>query len=231
MEHPATTRRPFFEGFIAIAPILVGMFPFGLIAGIAAVEAGLESFQAYAVSPIVFAGASQLAMMDLLGRDAAPVVIVATALVINARFAMYSAALAPGFRGLGPIRKAYGSYIITDQSFAVSVLRFDQIEESLSDRFAYFMGASLGMWGTWQVSSLFGVLLGTGVPDGWSLDFAIPLVFMALLFPAIKDRGTTVAAVTAAVGAVAFFSLPLNLGLLVATAMGLTAGAVAGRSR
>jgi predicted branched-subunit amino acid permease len=231
MEHPAATRRPFVAGFLDISPILVGVFPFGLIAGIAAVEAGLHSLQAYAVSPIVFAGASQLAMMDLIARDAAPVVIVATALVINARFAMYSAALAPAFRGLGPIRKAYGSYIITDQSFAVSVLRFDRVEESLSDRFSYFMGASIGLWGTWQISSLLGVVLGAGVPEEWSLDFAIPLVFMALLFPAIKDRATTVAAVAAAIAAVAFFSLPLNLGLLVAVAIALTAGALVGRGR
>ena len=231
MDHPTATRRPFVAGFLDIAPILVGVFPFGLIAGIAAVEAGLASFQAYAVSPIVFAGASQLAMMDLVGRDAAPIVIVTTVLVINARFAMYSAALAPAFRGLGPFRKAYGSYIITDQSFAVSVLRFDHVDESLPERFAYFMGASLGMWGTWQISSLLGVILGAGVPEEWSLDFAIPLVFMALLFPAIKDRGTTFAAIAAAIGAVAFFSLPLNLGLLVAAGIGLAAGTLAGRLR
>lgn len=222
-------RGPFKAGLFDIAPILVGVFPFGLIAGIAAIEAGLGSIQAYAASPIVFAGASQLAMMDLIGRDAAPIVIVATVLVINARFSMYSAALAPPFRDLSPIRKAYGAYIVTDQSFAVSVVRFDRADDSLSERFSYYMGASLGAWGTWQISSLLGVIVGAGVPNEWSLDFAIPLVFMALLFPAIKDRGSTIAAVTAAAAAVAFASLPLDLGLLVASAIGLTAGAIWGR--
>jgi len=226
MDYSPTGRRPFIAGFLDLAPILVGVFPFGLIAGIAAVDAGLGSIQAFAASPIVFAGAAQLAMMDLIGRDAAPIVIVATALVINARFLMYSAALAPTFRDLGSIRKAYGAFVITDQSFAASVLRFDQVDESLTDRFAYFMGASLGLWGTWLISSLIGVVLGAELPAEWSLDFAIPLVFMALLFPAIKDRGTTIAAVTAAVASVALVSLPLNLGLLVAAAIGLAVGAI-----
>jgi len=229
MQHPPDGRGPFVTGLVDLVPVLVGVFPFGLIAGIAAVDAGLGSIQAYATSPMVFAGAAQLAMMDLIARDAAPIVIVATALVINARFVMYSAALAPAFRELGPIRKAYGAFVITDQSFAVSVVRFDRIDEPLADRFAYFMGASLGLWGTWQISSLTGVILGAELPAEWSLDFAIPLVFMALLFPAIKDRGTTIAAITAAVAAVALVSLPLNLGLLVATGIGLVAGAIWGR--
>jgi predicted branched-subunit amino acid permease len=206
------------------------VFPFGLIAGIAAVEAGLGTVQAYSLSPIVFAGASQLAMADLIGRDAAPFVIVATALVINARMAMYSAALAPRFRELPAAHKAVGAYVLTDQSFAVSIVRFDQRDESIRDRFAFYMGASLGLWATWQISSIIGVVVGTGIPESWSLDFAIPLVFMALLFPAVKDRSTTAAAVVAAIGAVAFVGLPLNLGLLAAAACGIAAGLIADRS-
>jgi len=227
-KHPAS-RDAFTAGSLQIAPILVGVIPFGLIAGIAAVDAGLGSFQAYALSPLMFAGAAQLAMVDLIGHDAAPVVIVATALVINTRFAMYSAALAPVFLDLGPIRKAYGSYLITDQSFAVSVMRFNRIDEPLTLRFAYFLGASISLWGTWQVTSILGVAIGARVPEAWALDFAIPLVFIALLFPSIKDGGGAVAAITAATAAVAFASLPLNLGLLVAAAAGLIAGTIWGR--
>lgn len=226
-----TTRRsPFLDGLIDIAPILIGVFPFGLIAGIAAIEAGLSSVQAYAASPIVFAGAAQLAMMDLIGRDAAPIVIVATALIINARLAMYSAGLAPTFRHLDPLRKAYGSYVLTDQGFAVSVVRFARVEETLLDRFTYYMGASASLWVVWQVSTVIGVVVGTGVPDSWSLDFAIPLVFMALLFPAITDRGTTIAAIVGAAAAVALVGLPLNLGLLAASALAIAAGTLGGRA-
>jgi predicted branched-subunit amino acid permease len=228
MARPA--RSPFLEGVVAIAPILIGVFPFGVIAGIAAVEAGLATVQAYAASPIVFAGAAQLAMMDLIGRDAAPFVIVGTAWVINTRLAMYSAGLAPVFKDLSPFRKAYGSYLLTDQGFAVSVVRFGAREENLRERFAFYLGASLGLWTTWQVATIVGVALGTGVPESWSLDFAIPLVFMALLFPAITDRGTSIAAIVGALAAIALIGLPLNLGLLAASAIALGAGALGSHS-
>jgi 4-azaleucine resistance transporter AzlC len=223
-------RSPATQGLLAVAPMLLGVFPFGVIAGIAAVDAGLGSIQAFAVSPIVFAGAAQLAAVDLIARDAAPVVIVTTALVINSRLAMYSAGLAPVFRHLDPLRKVYGSYVLTDQSFAVTALRIDaRPDESLSERFAYYMGASMGLWVTWQTASLIGVVVGSGVPESWSLDFAIPLVFMALLVTAIKDRGTVVAGAVGALAAVAFVGLPLHLGLLAGAATGIVAGVLGDR--
>jgi len=227
MRPPAPS--PFRLGLVAIIPILVGVAPFGLIAGIAATEAGLAPLQAYSLSPLIFAGASQLALADLVARDAAPLVIVATVLVINARMAMYSASLAPSFRDLSGWQKAVGAYVLTDQSFAVSIVRFGRIDEPTRDRFAFYMGASIGLWITWQVSSIIGVVVGTGVPDSWSLDFTIPLVFMALLFPAIEDRATGAAALAAGIAAVAFFTLPLNLGLLAAAFVGIAVGLGADR--
>lgn len=224
-------RRAFGAGLADIAPILIGVFPFGLIAGIAAVEAGLDRLQAILTSSIVFAGASQLAAMDLVARDAAPIVIVTTALVINSRFAMYSASLAPHLRGLGGPATVASAYLLTDQAFAVSIVRFPRESWEVGTRFAYYAGASMGLWTTWQISSIVGVVVGAGVPDSWSLDFAIPLVFLALVFPAIKDRGTRVAALVAAVVAAAAHGLPLNLGLLVAAAAGIAAGLAAERER
>ncbi len=224
-----TNRSAFAAGFRDIAPILIGVFPFGIIAGVAAVEAGLDTFHAIAVSPIVFAGASQLATMDLIARGAAPIVIVATALVINSRFAMYSAALAPHFRGLSTPRTAAVAYLLTDQAFGVSISRFAKEEWDLRTRFHYYLGAGLALWTTWQVSSIIGVIVGGGVPPEWSLDFAIPLVFLALAFPAIKDRGTRVAAIAAALTAAVAAELPLNLGLLAAATVGIVAGLIAER--
>lgn len=224
----STRRDAFFAGVRSILPITLGVIPFGVIAGVAAIEAGLATGQAIALSPIVFAGAAQLATVDLMARDAAPVVIVLTALVINARFAMYSASLAPSLRGIDSIRKGLAAYLLTDQAFAVSVVHFDQTRTDLDVRIAFYFGAASPLWVIWQTSTVIGVVIGSGVPPGWSLDFAIPLVFMALLFPAIRDRGTRTAAAVAGLAAVALVGLPLNLGLLAASALGITAGTLAG---
>lgn len=222
-------RAIFWTGARNTAPILIGVVPFGVIAGVAAVDAGLDSITAYAVSPVIFAGASQLAAVDLIGRDAAFAVIVLTVWVINSRLMMYSASLAPHFVKASLARKAVIAYLVTDQAFAVSILRLNDRQEELPARIAYYMGSGLSLWGTWQLTSLAGVILGAGVPAEWSLDFAVPLVFLALTFLAINDRATLVAAVVGATTAVAAFSLPYNLGLPLAGLVGIAAGLVAER--
>ena len=146
------TRRDMLRaGAAAIAPILIGMVPFGLIYGVAAAEAGLQPAAAIAMSSVVFAGAAQLAIVDLMTADAAVGVMVATAVVINARMLMYSAALAPHFREFPLAKRFLGGYLITDQGFAISITRWADPIEDRTLRWAYYLGASLPLWIVWQV--------------------------------------------------------------------------------
>jgi 4-azaleucine resistance transporter AzlC len=221
----------FRAGVAGIAPILIGAVPFGLIYGVAAVESGLDAVPAIAMSSLVFAGAAQLAMVDLAGRDAALAVMVATALVINARMLMYSASLAPHLREYSFVRRILAGYLITDQSYAVTITRFIEPIADLHWKWAYYLGAGLPMWLVWQASSATGVLVGASIPEEWSLDFAIPLVFLALLIPTVKDRGTRVAAGVGGTVAVLAAPLAFNAGLITGAAAGLVAGVlVEGRS-
>lgn len=203
-------------------PLLLGIAPFGLVAGIAAVEAGLDLSQAVGMSLIVFAGASQLAALDLLGRDAPLAVIALTATVINLRFLMYSASIAQYFREFEAKWKALLAYVLTDQAYALSIARFRS--DRSFDAKAYYLGAAVTIWAVWQVTTVAGVLLGAGVPDSWGLEFTVPLIFLALLVPAMEDRATTVAGLVGGAVAVAGAGLPLNLGLLVGATIGVGAG-------
>lgn len=205
---------------------MVGVAPFALIAGFAGVDAGVSQVQTVAFSVLVFAGAAQLAALELIGRDGATAVVVATALVINARFLMYSASLAPSLRGLGTGRRALVAYLLTDQAFVVSALRYEQREEPPGTRLAYFLGAAVPLWIEWQAGTVVGAVAGAAVPASWSLDFAIPLVFLALLVPAVRDRAGVAAAGVAAVVAVAAGGLRFNSGLLLAAVAGIAAGYV-----
>jgi hypothetical protein len=108
-----------------VAPILIGVIPFALIAGLAAVDAGITTFQEIGLSTLVFAGAAQLAAIELIGDDAAVPVIIATVLVINSCMLMYSAALAPYFKELRPLPKVGTPFLLTDRAFAVSILHFE----------------------------------------------------------------------------------------------------------
>ncbi|WP_424000150.1 AzlC family ABC transporter permease [Haloarcula salina] len=205
-------------------PLLLGIVPFGLVAGIAAVNAGFGLPTAVGLSVVVFAGASQIAALELLGQDAPLSVVVATAVVINLRYLMYSASIAPYFREFTARWKAGLAYVLTDQAYAISVASYRS--DRPVDRKWYYLGAAVTLWAVWQVTTVAGALLGTGVPDAWGLEFAIPLVFLAILVPAIEDRASAVAAVVGGALAVVGAGLPLNLGLLVGSAVGIAAGVV-----
>ncbi len=224
-------RGQFSAGIAAMAPILIGIVPFGLIYGVAAVDAGLSNIQAVAMSSVVFAGSAQLAAVDLMSRDAAIAVIVATALVINARHLMYSASVAPQLAELPIWSRSLIGYLLTDQAYAVSIVRWADDPGTPRNRGVFILGAGASMWLTWQVSSALGVVLGTGVPEDWSLDFAVPLVFLALVVPTIKDRGTGAAAAVSGLVAVLAVDIPLHSGLLTAAAAGILGGLLVGREQ
>jgi 4-azaleucine resistance transporter AzlC len=205
-----------------VSPLILGIAPFALVAGIAAVDAGLGLAEAVGMSVIVFAGASQLAALDLLGENAPLAVVVGTAVVINLRMLMYSASIAPHFADYDRRLRAGLAYLLTDQAYALSVAEFDENPDR--SRWRYYLGAAASLWAVWQVGTVAGVVLGAGVPDAWGLTFAVPLVFLALLVPAMKDRPTTVAGVAGGAVAVVAAGLPLNLGLLVGALCGIGAG-------
>lgn len=215
----------FNAGVIAVSPLVPGIIPFGLIAGIAPVDAGLGGEVAIAMSLLIFAGAAQLAAVQLLAEGAMPLVVIATALVINLRFVMYSASLAPHFRHLPSHQRWPLAYLMTDQAYAISITHFLRQEPAQhSQKHWFFLGAALGMWLPWQLATIAGVLLGAGIPAGWGLDFAIPLTFMALLVPALKARPGVVAALSAGTVATLAAPLPFNLSLILAALTGVVAG-------
>ena len=211
-------------GVRAAGPIVVGILPFALITGITAVGAGLTITEVVGMSVIVFAGASQLAAIDLIGSNAPFVVVVATAVVINARMMMYSASIAPYLQAYALRVRGFAAYVLTDQAYAVSIAEYET--DDRRDRIRYYLGIALTLWVVWQIGTIAGAALGASVPDALGLDFALPLVFLALLVPAMKDAGTTTAALAAGGVAlvVATIGVPLNLDLPIAAVVGILAG-------
>jgi len=218
----------FRAGVRAALPSLLGLIPFGLVAGIAAVNAGLSPLQAVGLSAVVFAGASQLAAIDLLASDASLAVVGLTAVVINLRMAMYSASIAPYFQSLCRRWTVACSYLLTDVSYALSITEFSEPDaDAATSRRRYYLGVAVAIWVVWQATTVAGVLLGAGIPDGWNVGFAVPLVFLTLLVSDVSDRPRLVAAIVGGGVAVVGSGWPLNLGLLGGGLAGVVAGVVA----
>jgi 4-azaleucine resistance transporter AzlC len=223
----ASPATAFVSGAKAIVPVLLALIPFGVAFGATAMGSGLSALEALAMSVIVLAGAAQLAATQLIATGASVAVVVLTVLVINLRLTLYSASLAPHFRRLPAGWKGLLSYLLTDQAYAATITRFDAGETEEPDKRWYYLGVALAIWVTWQAATVLGVFLGAWASEGWSLDFVSPLIFIALAVPAIKDRATGAAALSAGVAAVFAAALPLNLGLITAALVGVLGGLVA----
>jgi predicted branched-subunit amino acid permease len=216
-------REAFMQGVRALLPLSPGIIPFGLVTGIMAIKLGMTPVTAMGMTLLFYSGSAQMVALQLLGDGVVPLAVIATALVINLRFIMYSASLAPHMHQM-PRRRLWPlTYLLSDQSYALCTLGYSSGELG---RFAhhYYTGTALAMWLCWELSVLAGICLGTGIPESWSLSFAIPLSFLALLVPGIRSRATLAAAVVGGVVAVWAASLPYNLGLIAASIAGVAAG-------
>ena len=175
------------------------------------------------MSLIVYAGASMLAATQLLAGDAPVVVILVTVLFINLRFMMYSASMRPHLARLAPRWKLLAAYLLADNAYGLSISRFSE-HPGRPAKAAYFFGAAVPVWLTWQITVGAGILVGAGLPAQWRLEFAAPLAFIALTVPLLRDRAMIAAALAAAVTAVATWTLPMRLGLAAAALVGLAVG-------
>ncbi|HYM15997.1 MAG TPA: AzlC family ABC transporter permease [Dehalococcoidia bacterium] len=216
-------RTEFLAGVRAQLPLLLGVAPFGMAYGAYAVKAGLPSGLSQAMSAIVFAGASQFVGVRLIVRDVPAAVIVLTVLLVNLRHVLYSASLAPYVEHLDRRWRWLLAYLLTDEAYATAIVRYRGAAPSPYKHW-FFLGTAITLWAAWQVSTGAGVFVGTAVPNSWSLDFALPLTFIALLVPMASERPALAAAAVAGLVAVVGFRWPYGIGLIVAAGAGMAAG-------
>jgi len=224
------SRRGLLAGAWASLPVLLAVAPFGLIFGTLATEAGFDLLQTMTFTTMVVAGASQLAALQLLSDGAPALLAVLTGAVVNLRMAMYSAAIAVHWQGLGMAWRIPAAFFLHDQAFALSIARYRaRPDESVADRAGYFFGIGITTVTVWIACSWLGAEIGARIPPGWGLGFAAPVCFIAVVAPMIRGTANVVAAVVSAVLAVVLTGLPGGTGLIVATAGGIAAGMATAR--
>ena len=215
--------KNFWAGVRAEVPLLIGVFPFGMIYGALALNAGLSTSAAQMMSSMVFAGSAQFITTQLVRESVPGFVIVLTIAVVNLRHMLYSASLAPYLASVSTRWKTLLSYLLTDEAYAPTIIKYEK-EGVQSFSHWFLLGAGLSLWSTWQVSTALGIFLGTAIPESWSLDFALPLTFIAMVVPVLKNRPAIAAALSAGVVALLANSLPYKLGFIVAALVGIAIG-------
>lgn len=219
-------KSAFWSGFQAGAPFVLVIVPFGLLFGVVGSEAGLTLAETMGFSILVIAGAAQFTAVQLMTEHAPTLVILASALAVNLRMAMYSASLAPYLGHLPVWKRAIAAYFMVDQTYAVSVREYENAPDMApSRRFAFFIGSVTPICPLWYASTYAGAALGKAIPPEYGLDFAIPITFIALIAPALRSLPQLAAALVSVAVALLLAWMPYNLGLLIAAIGAMIAGA------
>lgn len=212
----------FKKGFRAVFPIVSGIVPFGLVAGSVFYEAQLSFTQSLAMNLAVYAGAAQMAAVNLMKSHSAVLVVVLTGLIINMRFLLYSLVMSTHLKGSHPFIKFICAFTLTDQSYATmanhqNTLKTDQ------DAVQFYLGTAACMMFFWQLSFIAGFAFGNFAPEALSLDFAVPLSFVALLIPAIKSKSYVFIAILSASLSVLLHDMPFRSGLITSACLAIGA--------
>jgi len=222
--------KDFREGFTEMLPACIGLAPFGLVCGVGAAAAGANWLGSLGMSAIIFSGAAQILAAQLVAADAPFLVIILTCFVLGLRFLMYSAAMAPYLKPLPPRMQKGLAFLLTDQAFASAVRRFNASDDRHGAGM-HFLGCGVALWSVWQITCMVGFLAGNLIPSAWSLEFAVPLCFIALVAPLFRDAPSVIAALTAGVTVLLLSHLPMRLNLIVAGVIGILAGTLADLAR
>lgn len=224
------SSQAFWLGVRALLPMHLGVFPFGIIYGVVALQSGIPPLAALLMSSIVFAGSAQFLLAQLVGAGAPALLSIGAVGLINLRHALYSASVAPLLAHLPRRWKLLLAYLLTDEAYAAAIPHLLEKSPSQTAHWILF-GAGFALWAGWQLATLIGLLAGSLLPPDLGLDFALPLTFIAIVVPLIDDRARLVAALVAAGVAVPLAGLPYKTGLFVAALAGLAAGAFSGAKR
>ena len=214
----------FIEGAKVSAPSQLGMAAWGLVVGVAMIKAGLSLPQALGMSLVVFAGSAQLAALPLIVANAPVWVIFITALIVNLRFLIMSALIAPRFAHLHWAKRLTLGFYTGDITVALFMQRFPHMWKSAKEEREqkdFLKGLLAPNWLVWQASSITGILLGSQVPTHWGLGFAGTLAILCVLLPLVQNRAAVVGVIVASAVAIALHSLPYKLGMLLAVLIGM----------
>ncbi len=223
---PETTKSTYWQGVRAGAPFILVLVPFAMLFGVVATEAGLNLLETFAFSLLVVAGAAQFTAIQLLTEHAPTIIVCVTALAVNLRMAMYSASLTPHL-GRAPLgKRAMVAYLMVDQAYACAILAYEKNPGwTIPQKLAFYFGAITPLMPLWLIFTIVGAMVGSAIPPEFALDFAVPITFLAMIAPMLRSAAHVVAALVAIAVSLSLAFIPYSLGLLVAGAAGMIAGA------
>ena len=219
----ATDELRMRDGFRAMTPVLAAYAPFALVVG-TAVATSADPWSAWAGTWLVYGGAAQVAVLDVLAHGGGWVSAAAIGLLINVRLAAYAAAMAPAWRAEPRRRRVAAAVMLTDAPWALA-------RDRARDDPTYYLGAALALFLAWPTMVTAGALVGTRIDAGPVADLLLPLTLGAVVVPQLRRRPAAAAIAAAVVTAAVTSNADVGTALLLAAATGTAAGLAAEATR
>jgi predicted branched-subunit amino acid permease len=209
-----------------IAPMLLGMAPFGLLIGLTVGSHPVGPTAGMTSAALYYGGTGHLAELQMLAAGAGPPAVLAAIIAINSRLLLYGAALAPRFAAHPRWFRWVGALTLVDQTYALSIAR-PTLAGRAFRRYWLSLGVAMGLG--WLAAHVVGLLAGPVLPAWLPLGIAAPAVLVGLLVPALRTRTGRVAAVVAGTVAAVAAPLPTGVGTVVGAVAGIVAATLVGR--
>ena len=160
----------------------VGLY--GAAFGAAGVTAGFSILQTCLLSILLFSGASQFAVVGIMGAGGAAISAIATATLLGFRNTLYGLQMAPILKVKG-FKRVLAAQITIDESTAVATL-----QDNDEDRKRGFYLTGIGVYLFWNLFTFLGALGASAIgnPSVWGLDAAVPAAFLGLIWPRLKNK-------------------------------------------
>ena len=214
------------KGILDVSPLMIPVFPFGIIYGVIGMELGIGPYMTVGLSIIIFGGASQIVLLQLFSGGASSLVILSSVGAVNSRHLLYGAVLSEHLSTMKLTWKIILSYVMVDQAFAVSNAYFKKNKKNKNKHY-HLLGAGFTCWTIWQISTVLGIVLGSVVPEELGLSFTISLTFLALLIGDFrKFKNIVVMFISGIVATIGFNAIPFKAYIIVAALSALVIASI-----
>ena len=162
----------------------VGLY--GTAFGAASIAAGFSVLQTCLLSLLAFSGASQFAVVGVMGAGGTAIAGIATASLLGVRNMLYALRMAPLLRVSG-FKKVIAAQVTIDESTGVALSQEKLGTEAMKQGF-WLTG--FGVYIFWNIFTLLGALgaKAMGTPSAWGLDAAVPAAFLGLVWPRLTNK-------------------------------------------
>lgn len=201
----------------------IGLLPWATATGMALHGSGLSFIESMGMNFIVFGGTAQLGTLPLIISGASYWLIFCTALILNLRFVIFSATLAPAFDGVNKKARWLAGHLLSDGVTAVFSEKIIT-EKDPARRMGTYFGPSILNWFIWQLFTVIGFIAGSSFPSSWPIGFLATIALISLAIPMIKNTRMIITAITTAISVIILHDLPLRLGFLLAILLGMLSG-------